>query len=221
MTDFDLQGIGMTSQRTRDRLVARLREQGIDNSEVLACMGTVPRHIFVDEAMAHRSYEDTALPIGHNQTISQPFIVALMTQLLCEVKPRQVLEVGTGSGYQTAVLSYFCHRLYSIERISALTKRAQERLAAMSVKNTVLKHGDGYAGWEVHAPFDAIMVTAAPPAVPKALVDQLAVGGRLIVPVGDDAVQELIVIDRNKEGLVERVHDRVKFVPLVSGTSSR
>ncbi len=221
MTDFDLQGIGMTSQRTRDRLVARLREQGIDNNEVLACMGAVPRHIFVDEAMAHRSYEDTALPIGHNQTISQPFIVALMTQLLCEVKPRQVLEVGTGSGYQTAVLSYFCHRLYSIERISALTKRAQKRLAAMSVKNTVLKHGDGYGGWEVHAPFDAIMVTAAPPAVPEALLDQLAVGGRLIVPVGDDAVQELIVIDRTKDGFLERVHDRVKFVPLVSGTSSR
>ena len=221
MTDFDLQGIGMTSQRTRDRLVARLREQGIDNNEVLACMGAVPRHIFVDEAMAHRSYEDTALPIGHNQTISQPFIVALMTQLLCEVKPRQVLEVGTGSGYQTAVLSYFCHRLYSIERISALTKRAQKRLAAMSVKNTVLKHGDGYVGWEVHAPFDAIMVTAAPPAVPEALLDQLAVGGRLIVPVGDDAVQELIVIDRTKDGFLERVHDRVKFVPLVSGTSSR
>ena len=221
MTDFDLQGIGMTSQRTRDRLVARLREQGIDNNEVLACMGAVPRHIFVDEAMAHRSYEDTALPIGHNQTISQPFIVALMTQLLCEVKPRQVLEVGTGSGYQTAVLSYFCHRLYGIERISALTKRAQKRLAAMSVKNTVLKHGDGYGGWEVHAPFDAIMVTAAPPAVPEALLDQLAVGGRLIVPVGDDAVQELIVIDRTKDGFLERVHDRVKFVPLVSGTSSR
>ena len=221
MTDFDLQGIGMTSQRTRDRLVARLREQGIDNNEVLACMGAVPRHIFVDEAMAHRSYEDTALPIGHNQTISQPFIVALMTQLLCEVKPRQVLEVGTGSGYQTAVLSYFCHRLYSIERISALTKRAQKRLAAMSVKNTVLKHGDGYGGWEVYAPFDAIMVTAAPPAVPEALLDQLAVGGRLIVPVGDDAVQELIVIDRTKDGFLERVHDRVKFVPLVSGTSSR
>ena len=221
MTDFDLQGIGMTSQRTRDRLVARLREQGIDNNEVLACMGAVPRHIFVDEAMAHRSYEDTALPIGHNQTISQPFIVALMTQLLCEVKPRQVLEVGTGSGYQTAVLSYFCHRLYSVERISALTKRAQKRLSAMSVKNTVLKHGDGYGGWDVHAPFDAIMVTAAPPAGPEALLDQLAVGGRLIVPVGDDAVQELIVIDRTKDGFLERVHDRVKFVPLVSGTSSR
>jgi protein-L-isoaspartate(D-aspartate) O-methyltransferase len=221
VTDFDLQGIGMTSQRTRDRLVARLREQGIDNTEVLACMGTVPRHIFVDEAMAHRSYEDTALPIGHNQTISQPFIVALMTQLLCEVKPRQVLEVGTGSGYQTAVLAHFCQKLYSIERISALTKRAKQRLGAMSIKNVVLKHGDGYGGWQVHAPFDAIMVTAAPPAVPQALVDQLALGGRLVVPVGDDAVQELLVIDRTKDGLVERVHDRVKFVPLLSGTSGR
>ena len=172
MTDFDLQGIGMTSQRTRDRLVARLREQGIDNNEVLASMGAVPRHIFVDEAMAHRSYEDTALPIGHNQTISQPFIVALMTQLLCEVKPRQVLK-RHWFRLSSCVVT-FCHRLYSIERISALTKRAQKRLAAMSVKNTVLKHGDGYGGWEVHAPFDAIMVTAAPPAVPEALLDQLA-----------------------------------------------
>ena len=138
MTEFDLQGIGMTSQRTRDRLVARLREQGIDNTEVLACMGIVPRHIFVDEAMAHRAYEDTALPIGHNQTISQPFIVALMSQLLSEVKPQQVLEVGTGSGYQTAVLAQLCKRLYSIERISALTTRAKRRLAAMSIKNVSL-----------------------------------------------------------------------------------
>ncbi len=221
MTEFDLQGIGMTSQRTRDRLVARLREQGIDNTEVLARMGSVPRHIFVDEAMAHRAYEDTALPIGHNQTISQPFIVALMSQLLSEVKPQQVLEVGTGSGYQTAVLAQLCKRLYSIERISALTTRAKRRLAAMSIKNVSLKHGDGYGGWQVHAPFDGIMVTAAPPAVPAALQDQLAVGGRLIVPVGDDTIQELIVIDRTPEGFEERVHDRVKFVPLLSGTSVR
>ena len=221
MTEFDLQGIGMTSQRTRDRLVARLREQGIDNTEVLACMGSVPRHIFVDEAMAHRAYEDTALPIGHNQTISQPFIVALMSQLLSEVKPQEVLEVGTGSGYQTAVLAQLCKRLYSIERISALTTRAKRRLAAMSIKNVSLKHGDGYGGWQAHAPFDGIMVTAAPPAVPDALLDQLAVGGRLIVPVGDDTIQELIVIDRTLEGFEERVHDRVKFVPLLSGTSAR
>ena len=149
MTEFDLKGIGMTSQRTRDRLVARLREQGIDNAEVLACIGGVPRHIFVDEAMAHRAYEDTALPIGHSQTISQPFIVALMTQLLWETKPHQVLEVGTGSGYQTAVLARLCSRLYSVERISALTERAKERLAAMSIKNVFLKHGDGYSGWPI------------------------------------------------------------------------
>ena len=221
MTEFDLKGIGMTSQRTRDRLVARLRKQGIDDVEVLACLGHVPRHIFVDEAMAHRAYEDTALPIGHSQTISQPFIVALMTQLLCEIKPHQVLEVGTGSGYQTAVLAQLCQRLCSVERISALTQRARARLSAMSIKNVLLKHGDGYSGWQAHAPFDGIMVTAAPPAVPEVLLDQLAIGGRLIAPVGDDVVQELIVIDRTPEGFVERVHDRVNFVPLLSGTTVR
>ncbi|MBO78942.1 MAG: protein-L-isoaspartate O-methyltransferase [Gammaproteobacteria bacterium] len=211
----------MTSQRTRDRLVARLREQGIDDVEVLACMGGVPRHIFVDEAMAHRAYEDTALPIGHSQTISQPFIVALMTQLLWEIKPHQVLEVGTGSGYQTAVLAQLCQRLCSVERISALTQRARARLSAMSIKNVLLKHGDGYSGWQAHAPFDGIMVTAAPPAVPEALLDQLAIGGRLIAPVGDDVVQQLIVIDRTPDGFVERVHDRVNFVPLLAGTTVR
>ena len=221
MTEFDLKGIGMTSQRTRDRLVARLREQGIDDVEVLACMSGVPRHIFVDEAMAHRAYEDTALPIGHSQTISQPFIVALMTQLLWEIKPHQVLEVGTGSGYQTAVLAQLCQRLCSVERISALTQRARARLSAMSIKNVLLKHGDGYSGWQAHAPFDGIMVTAAPPAVPEALLDQLAIGGRLIAPVGDDVVQQLIVIDRTPDGFVERVHDRVNFVPLLSGTTVR
>mgnify|MGYP001292179663 FL=1 len=221
MTEFDLKGIGMTSQRTRDRLVARLREQGIDDVEVLACMGGVPRHIFVDEAMAHRAYEDTALPIGHSQTISQPFIVALMTQLLWEIKPHQVLEVGTGSGYQTAVLAQLCQRLCSVERISALTQRARARLSAMSIKNVLLKHGDGYSGWQAHAPFDGIMVTAAPPAVPEALLDQLAIGGRLIAPVGDDVVQQLIVIDRTPDGFVERVHDRVNFVPLLAGTTVR
>ena len=221
MTEFDLKGIGMTSQRTRDRLVARLREQGIDDVEVLACMGGLPRHIFVDEAMAHRAYEDTALPIGHSQTISQPFIVALMTQLLWEIKPHQVLEVGTGSGYQTAVLAQLCQRLCSVERISALTQRARARLSAMSIKNVLLKHGDGYSGWQAHAPFDGIMVTAAPPAVPEALLDQLAIGGRLIAPVGDDVVQQLIVIDRTPDGFVERVHDRVNFVPLLAGTTVR
>ena len=221
MTEFDLKGIGMTSQRTRDRLVARLREQGIDDVEVLACMSGVPRHIFVDEAMAHRAYEDTALPIGHSQTISQPFIVARMTQLLWEIKPHQVLEVGTGSGYQTAVLAQLCQRLCSVERISALTQRARARLSAMSIKNVLLKHGDGYSGWQGHAPFDGIMVTAAPPAVPEALLGQLAIGGRLIAPVGDDVVQQLIVIDRTPDGFVERVHDRVNFVPLLSGTTVR
>ena len=175
----------MTSQRTRDRLVGRLREQGIVDEKVLGQISTLPRHIFIDEALAHRAYEDTALPIGNNQTISQPFIVALMTQLLTEVPRKKVLEVGTGSGYQTALLARLCERVYSIERIQALMPRARERLSALSLRNIQMRHGDGYAGWAESGPFDGILVTAAPPAMPEQLLEQLAEGGRLIVPVGD------------------------------------
>lgn len=219
MSDFDLQGIGMTSQRTRDRLVGRLREQGIVDEKVLGQISTLPRHIFIDEALAHRAYEDTALPIGNNQTISQPFIVALMTQLLTEVPRKKVLEVGTGSGYQTALLARLCERVYSIERIQALMPRARERLSALSLRNIQMRHGDGYAGWAESGPFDGILVTAAPPAMPEQLLEQLAEGGRLIVPVGDGSEQDLRVIDRTGDGFTESVHDRVKFVPLVGGVT--
>lgn len=219
MSDFDLQGIGMTSQRTRDRLVGRLREQGIVDEKVLGQISTLPRHIFIDEALAHRAYEDTALPIGNNQTISQPFIVALMTQLLTEVPRKKVLEVGTGSGYQTALLARLCERVYSIERIQALMPRARERLSALSLRNIQMRHGDGYAGWAESGPFDGILVTAAPPAMPEQLLEQLAEGGRLIVPVGDGNEQDLRVIDRASDGFTESVHDRVKFVPLVGGVT--
>jgi protein-L-isoaspartate(D-aspartate) O-methyltransferase len=219
MDEFDLKGIGMTSQRTRDRLVARLRERGISNERVLAQIGAIPRHIFIDEALAHRAYEDTALPIGHGQTISQPFIVALMTQLLLERGPQRVLEIGTGCGYQTAILANLCRKVFTIERIEALMPKAKRRFEALGLRNVVAKIGDGYEGWEVHAPFDGIIVTAAPPQVPPALLTQLAEGGRMIVPVGGEGVQELKVIDRTAEGFVEHVHEYVRFVPLVSGTT--
>ncbi|NCF43345.1 MAG: protein-L-isoaspartate(D-aspartate) O-methyltransferase [Proteobacteria bacterium] len=221
MSGCDLQGIGMTSQRTRDRLVARLREQGITDEAVLSLIGSVPRHIFIDEAWGHRAYEDSSLPIGHGQTISQPFIVALMSQLL-NVSPRQrVLEVGTGSGYQTAVLASLCERLFSVERIEALVPRAQQRFAAMKLRNITLRYGDGYAGWPEKAPFDGILVTAAPPEIPAALVDQLALGGRLIAPVGTAESQSLQVIDRTEDGLIETMHERVHFVPLVNGIAKQ
>ena len=166
MSRFDLRGIGMTSQRTRDRLVVRLRERGIENERVLGQVASIPRHIFIDEALAHRAYEDTSLPIGHGQTISQPFIVALMTQLLLEVNPLRVLEIGTGCGYQTAILAQLCRKIFSIERIDALHPGAKERLNALGLRNAVTKVGDGYEGWAVHAPFDGIIVTAAPTEVP-------------------------------------------------------
>ncbi len=221
MKQYDLQGIGMTSQRTRDRLVSRLRDQGIADEMVLAQMASVPRHIFLDEAMAHRAYEDTALPIGHGQTISQPFIVALMTQLVNQTTMNNVLEVGTGSGYQTAVLAQIARQLSSIERIEALIPRARERLQAMALANITLRYGDGYAGWPERAPFDAILVTAAPPQIPQQLLDQLAVGGRMVVPVGNGGEQNLLVIDRSNDGLKETVHERVNFVPLLGGTTTR
>ena len=211
----------MTSQRTRDRLVARLREQGIIDEKVLGQIASLPRHIFIDEALAHRAYEDTALPIGHSQTISQPFIVALMTQLLTEMPRARVLEVGTGSGYQTALLARLCERVLTIERIKALMPKARERLSALSFRNIQMRHGDGYAGWPEDGPFDGILVTAAPPVLPELLLEQLAIGGRLIVPVGDGNEQDLRVIDRTEEGLVENVHDRVKFVPLLGGVTHK
>ena len=186
MSQFDLRGIGMTSQRTRDRLVQRLREHGITDERVLTVIGEVPRHIFIDEALATRAYEDTALPIGHGQTISQPFIVALMTKTLLNKPRERVLEIGTGSGYQTAVLAALVKRVFTVERIAPLIERARERFRAMKLRNVRVKYDDGNLGWPDQGPFDGIIVTAAARTVPAALLEQLAVGGRLVIPVGDD-----------------------------------
>ena len=218
MDPVKLRGIGMTSQRTRNRLVARLAEQGIQHAGVLNQIATVPRHLFIDEALAHRAYEDTALPIGFEQTISQPFIVALMTQLLLANGPRRVLEVGTGCGYQTAVLAGLCESVWSIERIEGLAARARLRLRELGLKQVRLRVGDGYQGWEAYAPFDGIIVTAAPKVVPPALLGQLAVGGRMVLPVGGSGMQELRVVERTADGCVESVHEYVRFVPLVEGS---
>lgn len=212
------QGIGMTSQRTRDRLIGRLKEQGIRNIDVLAVMKSLPRHLFVEEALASRAYEDTALPIGHSQTISQPFIVARMTEILLEGVPKKkVLEVGTGSGYQTAVLSRLVDRVFSVERISLLQNQARERFYNLKLNNIRLKHSDGSWGWDENAPYDGIIVTCAPENVPENLLKQLAPGGRLVIPVGGSVGQSLRVIDRNGNSFEETILDDVSFVPLLNG----
>jgi protein-L-isoaspartate(D-aspartate) O-methyltransferase len=218
VSQFDLRGIGMTSQRTRDRLVQRLREHGITDERVLTVIGEVPRHIFIDEALSTRAYEDTALPIGHGQTISQPFIVALMTKTLLNKPRERVLEIGTGSGYQSAVLAALVKRVFTVERIAPLIERARERFRAMKLRNVRVKYDDGNMGWPDQGPFDGIIVTAAARSVPAALLEQLAVGGRLVIPVGDDRGQELKVIDRTEEGLHEESLEYVRFVPLLRGT---
>ena len=211
-------GIGMTSARTRDRLVARLREQGIASPEVLERIRSVPRHLFVDEALASRAYEDTALPIGHGQTISQPYIVARMTQSLLEAgRPRKVLEVGTGCGYQTAVLAPLVTTLYSVERIAALQQRARQVLRDLRITNVHMKHGDGFEGWAAYAPFDGIIVAAAAFSVPQALLEQLADGGRLVIPVGTDREQQLLRITRRGDRLEKEMLGPVTFVPLLQG----
>jgi protein-L-isoaspartate(D-aspartate) O-methyltransferase len=218
MTDPRFTGIGMTSLRTRDRLVQRLRDQGIANLAVLDRIRNLPRHIFVDEALASRAYEDTALPIGFGQTISQPYIVARMTEALLDGPPLlKVLEVGTGCGYQTAVLAPLAERIYSIERIEGLQKRARTRLKELGIRNVRFKVGDGSLGWRSQAPFDGILVAAAPLVVPEELVDQLAVGGRLVVPAGPEGNQQLLRIVRREQGLEKQVLGAVSFVPLVGG----
>ena len=223
MSSFDLNGIGMTSRRTRDRLIERLRDKGITDQRVLETMRMLPRHIFVDEALAHRAYEDIALPIGFNQTISQPYIVALMTQVLFSdgesaVERENVLEIGTGSGYQASVLSYMAKRVYTVERISGLIDYAKSRFKALKIRNIRVKHDDGNMGWEQQGPFDAIMVTAGAPDVPDALVDQLNVGGRIVIPVGKGESQSLLVIDKTRQGLQQVNIADVRFVPLLRGT---
>ena len=218
MSDPRFAGIGMTSLRTRDRLVQRLREQGISNLAVLDRIRNVPRHIFVDEALGSRAYEDTALPIGWGQTISQPYIVARMTEALVEFGAvDKVLEVGTGCGYQTAVLAPLVGKIYSVERIAPLVERAKQRLKELEIKNVKLKHGDGILGWKSIAPFDAILVAAAPLTVPETLLQQLRVGGRLIVPVGPEGEQELIRFTRREQKIDRASLGPVAFVPLLGG----
>ncbi len=209
----------MTSQRTRDRLVRRLQEEGISNQRVLEVIRSTPRHIFVDEALASRSYEDTALPIGHGQTISQPYVVARMTAALLESGPlKRVLEVGTGSGYQAAVMAPLAGEVYSVERIRPLLDLARERLNELQLHNVRLKHSDGSWGWPEFSPYDAIIATAAPEQVPEALLQQLAVGGRLVMPVGPQGVQELVLLTRTQAGIERQVLDKVNFVPMLGGT---
>lgn len=211
-------GIGMTSARTRDRLIARLREQGIANEHVLERIRAVPRHLFVDEALSSRAYEDTALPIGHGQTISQPYIVARMTEALLEGgTPRKVLEIGTGCGYQTSVLAPLVVTLYSIERIAALQARARKLLRELKLGNVHMKHGDGFGGWAAYSPFDGIICAAAAYSVPTTLLEQLADGGRLILPVGPDREQQLLRVTRRGDRLEREILGPVSFVPLLHG----
>lgn len=212
----------MTSQRTRDRLITRLAEQGIGNLQVLDVIRHTPRHLFLDEALAHRAYEDTALPIGQNQTISQPYIVALMTQIALgnhnDANPLgAVLEVGTGCGYQTAVLAQVARRVCTLERIRSLQIAAEQRLRELGFRNIEYRHGDGFVGWKARAPFDAIIVTAAASEVPSMLLEQLGVGGRMVIPIGTDEQQSLRVIQKTSDECLEEEVIPVKFVPLRRG----
>ena len=214
------QGIGMTSARTRDRLVQRLRDQGIRNEDVLEQIRNVPRHLFVDEALASRAYEDTALPIGLGQTISQPYVVARMTEALLDgFEGEKVLEVGTGCGYQTAVLAPLVKKIWTIERIPELLRRAKQRLRELDIYNVQFKPGDGWQGWAKYAPYDGIIVTAAPDTVPENLLQQLAPGGRLIIPVGPQGVQDLAMITKRDDHFEQVSLGAVTFVPLVKGNA--
>ncbi len=208
----------MTSRRTRDRLIARLRDMGIDDERVLQAIKKVPRHLFIEEALASRAYEDTALPIGYGQTISQPYVVALMTQALFAERPlAKVLEVGSGSGYQTAILATLAAQVYSVERIGALLQTARRRLVTLGYRNVSCKLSDGNQGWPEHAPYDGILVTAAPAEVPETLVTQLAVGGRMVIPVAGVDIQELWLIRNTGTGTSRTRLEDVNFVPLVTG----
>jgi len=216
---YNLNGIGMTSQRTRERLLGRLMDQGISSLGVLDVMRSTPRHIFLDEALSHRAYEDVALPIGHNQTISQPYIVARMTEAIVTSGPLEtVLEIGTGCGYQTAIIAQLAKKVYTIERIKPLLDRAKANIKSLRLRNTDFKHDDGSLGWKQKAPFDAIIATAAPQEVPNELLQQLnPQGGRLVIPVGGDGRQELKLITRNEDDFSETFLDAVRFVPLLIG----
>lgn len=212
----ELQGIGMTSQRTRMRLVERLSDEGIQRVEVLDAIANVPRHIFLDEALSHRAYEDTALPIGYQQTLSQPYVVARMTEMLLAAGVTRILELGTGSGYQAAILAYLGKEVYSIERIGGLHRQARERLQRLGYRNAHLRLGDGSQGWPEAAPFDGMILTAAPGDIPAALYDQLADGGSIVAPLGRDT-QMLTLITRNGDEFERREIEPVRFVPVLGG----
>lgn len=211
-------GIGMTSTRTRERLVSRLRESGITSEPVLQAMMQIPRHLFVDEALATRAYEDTALPIGHGQTISQPYTVARMTELALAAGARRILEIGTGSGYQTALLCLLAKEVYSVERIEPLQKSARHHLQELGFRNYRLKIADGGLGWAEYAPYDTIVVTAAAAAVPEALLEQLAPDGRLVIPVGDSDRQELFLLRKDRDETIRESIATANFVPLIQGS---
>lgn len=220
MRSSDLAGIGMTSQRTRERLIQRLEDQGISNHVVLDVIRSTPRHLFVDEALSHRAYEDTALPIGFSQTLSQPYIVARMTEILLSEGPIQrVLEIGTGSGYQTTILSQLVNEVVSVERIEALLKQAKERFRKLRLKNITATLSDGSFGFQARAPYDGIISTAAPNKIPEQLLGQLAPNGLLVIPVGNGTAQDLRVVRRLEDSnrFDEQVVEKVKFVPLLGG----
>lgn len=221
LTRNDIVGVGMTSQRTRDRLIERLRDKGIADERVLEVMRHVPRHLFMDEALSTRAYEDSSLPIGCGQTISQPFIVARMTEALIASLPAgggRVLEIGTGSGYQAAVLSGLVESVHTVERIGYLLERARERFRQLELRNIHVKYADGHMGWPDQGPFDGIMLTAAPERVPDELFSQLAPTGTLIAPVGGAAGQRLFAYTRSGDnGLERRELDMVSFVPFLGG----
>lgn len=213
-------GVGMTSARTRERLLRRLEEAGIRNAEVLGIMGRLPRHRFVDEALSSHAYEDSALPIGHGQTLSQPYTVARMTEALLKPGlPESILEIGTGSGFQTAVLASLARRVYSVERIFALLESARKRLHALRLRNVRLHHGDGGLGWAAYAPYDAILVTAAPEGIQRALVNQLALGGCMVLPIGHGSEQVLVRVIRTEQGYRHEILEPVTFVPLLGGVA--
>ncbi len=200
------------------RLVDRLRAQGIDDEDLLDIVGSTPRHIFVDEALSHRAYEDTALPIGFNQTISQPYVSARMCAALMEDGPLdKVLEIGTGSGYQTSILAQMVGKVFTLERIRGLQQKARERLKLLGLRNIQFRHSDGGMGWPQQAPYDGIIVSASPRKVPMELVDQLGTQGRMIIPVGDEDEQELRLITATPEGTKVTVLERVRFVPMLGG----
>lgn len=216
--DKNLRGIGMTSQRTRERLLGRLMDQGIHSMQVLDVIRSTPRHIFLDEALSHRAYEDVALPIGHNQTISQPYVVARMTEAIVNSGPiGKVLEVGTGCGYQTAVIARLAEKVYSVERIKPLLDKARKNLKVLGLRNVDTKHTDGTMGWPERGPFDAIMTTAAPREIPQELLEQLADGGRLVIPVGSEDHQELKLVTRRGNEFESETLELVRFVPLLRG----